>query len=231
VYVHVNGRTVRAVDNRPGAGFDGLPVGSTVNENANTFAAITIGAGLRMAIDTTLTTSTATRDTVIYWNGVDWEELEGRDEFASALLSGMSDCGAVLFLADGLPFIFREGAPLDLTDDAGSAFRGEVTWSNSPGAMNNQTRALLRYARGDQNTPGLALWTGAEFIPIVDDTDGLLQDIDAVSIPERVEQDRPGRSGALNDADELTFRVADAGNDGELRTADDVQGLYFGVGE
>jgi hypothetical protein len=231
VYVRVNGRTLRVLDNRQGSGFDGLPFGSTVNAGSDTFPAITIGAELRMAVETTLTTANTTRETVLYWNGVRFRELEGElnNTYGEALLTGMNDCGQVVFLADGQPHLHGAGTSVNLVEANSQFDRDAVTWLTTAGALNNQGRALLRYTRtiNELDLPGLAYWTGDELVAVVDPQNGDLQTADAVTIVARVEQDRPGRSGALNDADAFAFRVTAVGPDDTLDTADDIQTLYY----
>ncbi|MBN2447923.1 MAG: hypothetical protein JXO22_14420 [Phycisphaerae bacterium] len=209
VYLYTGGSLVRVVDSREGRSFPGIPSGAVVNSAAGAYDGIAIGPNLRIAVDTTLTISGSTHDTVLYYGDGSWSELSGGGNIATALLSGINSVGQTVVLAGGLPYITGNGASVNLASNPPSELAG-VSWSDYGASLNNNGRALLRFG-GSQ--PGLAFWTGGQLL-FVDDAADIL-------VPEYPEMDRPGRSGALSDYDVMTWRATDGG----------AQAIYVGTAQ
>lgn len=249
VYLYTGGSLYRVVDNAPDRAFPGLPVGTRVGEEGTPYDAITIGAGLRIAIDTKLVADDSSRDAVITWDGSQWQELSGSGGAAATeLISGANSSGRVLFLAGGQPYLGNEAGSVVIGATLPTELEGvSVEWQNFSAALNNSGRALLRFIRSGSDSAGLVFWTGEQLLlvadaaadqpssqsnvifptarPAHDEVDG------AGVVAYLPETDRPGRSGALNDRDELVFRVGSLGADGQENTADDYQAIYLGSGQ
>ena len=226
VYLYANNELYRVIDNRPSASWEGLPSDGTVNPNGDPFDAIAIGADLRIAIDTTINTNGATRNTVLHYNGAEWRELSGDGIYATTLLSGMNGCGQVFVLASNMPFR-TNGATTDrLSDDLPSNLTTGTSWL-AGAAINNQGRGLLRFQRSGSEAEGLLYYTGDGFEIVIDELEGIFTDVDAIGMVEEPELDRPGRSGSINDDDEFTFLATRNGNDATGGTDDDFQTIYI----
>lgn len=221
VQLLVSSTLVRAIDNRTTATFPGLPAGSIVNDSFDPYDAISIGTDLRIAVDTTLTVGTTTRDTVLLWDGAEWHEISTGAQFASALLSGVNAGGQIIARISGDPYMANGFNAVNLVGSPPVEVGTDAVWSTAAGAINNNGRALLRYTRSGQD--GLAFWTGGELL--------FVATADAILMPPAPEQDRPGRSGALNDSDAFAFVAQDAGADGTVGTADDIYDVYLGQGD
>lgn len=72
--------------------------------------------------------------------------------------------------------------------------------------MNNNGRAVVAYARS--STTGLVYWTGQELLVVADAVAGLPSGISNVFTITDPRRDRPGRSGLLNDREQIAFRAA-----------------------
>ncbi|MFO0839060.1 MAG: hypothetical protein U1D55_11105 [Phycisphaerae bacterium] len=244
------GSLLRAIDNRPNASFPGLPAGAQLGQAGTPFDAIALGANSRIAVDTQITDGASTREALLYWNGQQWMDLRPAGVTAvKSLLSGINDRGQVLVLADGRPLLTNGTQFTDLSATLPTELAGaSVTWEAFGDSINNSGRALLRYNRGGASaTPGLALWTGEKLIVVADAALGQpaaeFNQIFAVARPSILapdrpgtlkdlpETDRPGRSGALNDLDQLVIRVGTLGADGRADTSDDVQAIYVGTAQ
>jgi len=248
VYFYTGGSLYRVVDNAPDRAFPGLPVGTRVGEEGTPYDAITIGAGLRIAIDTKLVADDSSRDAVIMWDGSQWHELSGGGAAARELISGPNSLGRVLFLAGGQPYLGNEAGSVAVGATLPTKLKGvSVEWQNFSGALNNSGRALLRFKRSGSDSAGLVFWTGEQLLLVADAAaDEPSSQSDVIFPTERPapdqvdragvvtylpEMDRPGRSGALNDRDELVFRVGSLGADGQENTADDYQAIYIARGQ
>jgi len=248
VYLYTGGSLYRVVDNAPDRAFPGLPAGTRVGEEGSPYDAIAIGSGLRIAIDTKLIADDSSRDAVIMWDGSQWHELSGGGAAASELISGANSSGRVLFLAGGQPYLGNESGSVAVAATLPTELEGvSVEWQNFSGALNNTGRALLRFIRSGSDSAGLVFWTGEQLLLVADaDTDQPSSQTDVIFPTARPahaevdgagvvaylpETDRPGRSGALNDRDELVFRVGSLGADGQENTADDYQAIFIARGQ
>jgi len=187
-------------------------------------AYLAIGPAGHIAIDTKLTVGSATDDAVILWDWDTgkWTELTGPgDAPATALVSGVNDDGQVLLLSDGDPYVVSAAGRVQVNAALPSELQSAVLkWSDNGGAINDHWRAVVPYSSSDK--AGLALWTGVKLLVVADvtlDEPTGLADIDTIAGSER---DRPGRSGLLNDADELVFRAT---------MNDDSEVIYLATGE
>ena len=239
IYLSTDDTTSRVVDNRP-SWLDPIPdfpanarIGSEVDSS---YAAMAISTNNHIAIQTPITVNDSTRDAVIIW-GWDvsqWTELltaSGRQ--ASALVSGISDGGAVLVLVDGLPYIMDDSSEVSLAAALGAELNGaSLTWAATGGAINNLGRAIVPYTRSGSDLVRLGFWTNQTLLVLADPTLSLpsadVFEIEADSFPET---DRPSRSGIMNDNDEAVFRVTAKGPDGAVDTADDIEAIYIGRAE
>ncbi len=249
VYLYTGGSLYRVVDNRLDGSFPGFPPGTRVGQDNTPYDAIAIGAGLRIAIDTKLVADGSTRDAVIMWDGSQWHELSGSGgAAASELISGVNSSGRVLFLAGGQPYLGNESGSVAVGATLPTELEGvSVEWQNFSAALNNSGRALLRFIRSGSDSAGLVFWTGEQLLLVADaaaDQPSSQSDVifptarpahdkvDGAGVVAYLpEMDRPGRSGALNDRDELVFRVGSLGADGQENTADDYQAIYLGSGQ
>lgn len=190
----------------------GLPTGTRVGAPGADFAAFSVGGRGHLAVQTTLTASGQTRDAVLLREGSAWIELLSEDDEANALASGVNIRGQCLILAGTLPQradpdtvenLFAS-PPSDLADR-------DIEWQPTGGAINDDGRCLIRYTTlgtADERTPGLALWTGDELLIVADPLAQIgPEDASALTTQPRVQHDYVGRSGALNNRDELTFRA------------------------
>ena len=253
VYLLADGELYRAIDNADNRAFEGLPAGAQVNSSGENYDAIAIGEQGHVAIDTTLTLAGETRDTLLLWDNQRWYELRSAGgEYTTDLLTGISDDGETVYLADGQPHFAAVSVGSVGTINMGAILPAELLgvdlqWEPFGAAINNHGRALVRYTRVDDEAPGLALWTGRKWLVILDGTEPFVLDtIDAIfakqqydpdnldrvgTISDRPEVNRPGLSGMLNDNDQWTLRAASLGSDVRQDTADDQQAIFYGQGE
>lgn len=250
VYLLRDGSLSRVVDNAPDRSFTGLPAASQVGALGQDFDALAIGANGHIAIDTTLTVAGVTRNTILRWSGSVWSEFYApAGAEATDLLSGITDQGQALYLADGEPRFgdnlsavnFAQLLPVELASV-------DLTWPAFGGAVSNQERALVYYQRtGADGDAGILLWSGEKMFTVIDSTAPVgLDTIDVIfvgadrgateadrvgTLSHRPEINRPGVSGAINDQDQWTFRAGSLGPDGDENTADDEQAIFLGRGE
>ena len=174
-------------------------------------------------METAITAGAATDDSVILWDfdAGNWAELQGADgKAATALLSGVSDGGAVLVLADDLPQVADRSAAVNLAAELPADLTGVgLEWGVEFGAINNLGHAVVFYRRDDTHAKGLALWTGDALLVLADASAALpAADVTMITAESRPEDDLPGRSGILNDTDEAVFPRAACGRGrGDLR--------------
>jgi len=253
VYLLAGGELYRAIDNADNRAFEGLPAGAQVNSAGENYDALAIGEEGHVAIDTTLTVGGETRDTILLWDNQRWYELRSTSgEYATDLLTGISNDGETVYLADGQPHLGAVSLGSVGTINLGAILPAELLgvnlqWEPFGAAINNRGRALVRYTRVDDEAPGLALWNGQKWLIVLDGTEPVgLNTIDTIfsskpyepqnldrvgTVSDRPEVNRPGLSGMLNDNDQWAFRAASLGSDGRESTADDQQGIFFGQGE
>lgn len=245
VYLSRNGNLFRVIDNGPDRGFPGLPAGATVNAGDTVIPALALGPTGTIALDTTLTIAGAPREAVLLWDGERFYDLGAPDGSpATALLTGVNDDGHCAYLAGGAPFLSDGTARVGLAAQLPAGLLGRaIEWQGFGGAINNNGVVALRFRDTQRNSFGLAYWTGASLLLAVDldaplgglRFDRLLGtapasplDVDRVgTLSGRPEVDRPGRSGALNDGNEMVFRVGALGADARENTRDDTQAIYI----
>lgn len=229
----------RIVDNTPGRSYTGLPSGVIIGSENDPYGGLAIGPAGEIAIQTQITVGSETRDTVVYWNRTRWRELKAANGTpASHLLSGVNGSGNCLFLADGKPYLVTtSGDDIDLTATLPVELQNaSIRWESFGGSINSSGRAILRYTRlGANDAPvseGLVYWNGSVLLTVVDAAASIPSSTltKLFSLP-RVEFDRPGRSGMLNDLDQMALRMAALGADGQPNTSDDFQAVYRAVGE
>jgi hypothetical protein len=220
VYLKTATQLLRVIDNRPSPGWPGIPTGATIAAAAGSIYAQIVGPSAHIVVNTDLTVSGATHFTVLYWNGVQWFEISAGGQVADTLLTGMNLTGQIVVLSGGAPYMSGNGDTAALAATPPAALTG-VTWVEFGGALNDNGRTLLRYKNGAK--VGLAYWTGGELLQV--------DEADAMLTPGFAEFDHPGRSGALNDADQMTWRATSAGTDGSVGTADDVQEVKLGTAQ
>jgi hypothetical protein len=203
----------RVIDDRPSLSLPGLPAGAQYGIEGEYYNAMAIGKNGHIAIETPITVGSETDDAVILWDWseVEWTELTAGDgtTYATNLVSGVSDGGAVLVLAGGTPHIVDRTSGVSIAASMSGDFTGvALTWDDTGGAINNLGRAVVPYTRTAGNTPGLGFWTNQRLVVIVDPAANIpVPDITAIKADSRPETNRPGRSGILNDADEVAFHV------------------------
>ena len=189
------------------------------------FITMAIGANDHLAVQTGITPSGgAARDSVILWDWDlgQWTELTGVDAArATAMLSGVSDGGAVVVLAGGMPQVVDRTSAVNIAATLPTELTGvNLTWATTGGAVNNAGHAIVPYTRTDADTPGLGFWTNDELLILADPLASLpAADVTELAADSLPETDRPGRTGILNDSDEAVFRTTATG---------DVQAIYVG---
>lgn len=249
VFLLSGGELYRVIDNAENRSFDGLPTGAQVNSAGENYAAIAIGKNGHIAIDTTITVEGNTRDTILFWNNTRWYELQSTTgEYATDLLTGVSDDGKTVYLADGRPHLGNGQNTINIAASLPAQLLDvNLQWEPFGAAINNHSRALVRYTRIDDEAPGLALWSGLKWFVILDGTNPFVfdtideifsgeqldpDDLDRVgTISDRPETNRPGLSGMLNDNDVWVIRAASLGSDGKKNTSDDEQAIFLGRGQ
>ncbi len=209
VYVGRGGVPYRVIDNRTGASWPGLPSGAQFLARSATLGyALSIGPAGHIVVAGRLAVGGNTDDAVILWEWdiQTWAELTGTGgSAATALLSGVNDAGQAVILSGGNPYLASGAAQTQFNATLPTALQGAtLTWSDSGGAVNNNGRAAVQYTNNAK--PGLALWTGAELLVVADGQAGNPPNLTEIHTVTGPEQDRPGRSGLLNDTDDLTFR-------------------------
>lgn len=238
---------LRVVDNAPGRSFPGLPSGAVVgavSSEASNFRAISVANSLNVAVETTLTENSATRDVVLLYDGSTWTELKGSDgTSANRLLSGVANGGAVAYLANGQPYLRTSSATVRLNENPPAALSGvDVTWDEFGGATNANGRAIVRYTR-TAGGHGWILWTGGEALLALDTAaqaelagldvmfptqrEALTQADRVGTVGGRPEVDRAGRSGWFNNQEQAVVRLGSLGADGQPNTLDDVQAIWL----
>lgn len=225
------------VDNAENRNFPGL-AGTRVLVGGAFADAVAIGGNGDIALDLRIRPGGGdARDAVLLWNGQLWRDLAAGGASATALLTGVNDAGQAVYLAGDRPRLADAAGDVDLAAVLPAELGlSNVTWESSGGALSNAGRALLRFTRpavgGGPARPGLMLWSGERLLVVFDPASDLTHSaIDVIFTGSTPETNRPGRSGALNDADQLVFRVGDRGADGNEGTADDVQSIFLGRGE
>jgi hypothetical protein len=225
VYLTRSGSSYRVIDNRSGVTWPGLQAGAQINPEEAVYSAVAIGPNSDMAVDTTIDKGSGGKPVVLLWDWADsrWYELTGNNNTAATdLISGVNDDAQTLILAGELPYLATKDGRTRLDLERPTALvSADLTWLTG-GAINNAGRAALRY-RHDDSTPGILFWTGETMLLVADATQGTPEDdIVAIGMPAMPEEDRPGRSGALSDADELVFRI---------ERADGTQAIYIARAE
>jgi len=218
---------VRVVDNRPSSALPGLPAGAQIGTTGQYYPAMAISTNNHIAVQTRITANNSTRDAVILWDfDVDkWTELSGTGANpATMLLSGISDGGAAVVLAGALPHIADRTQAVSMSANLPAELQGvDLQWGSAVGSINNLGHAVVPYRRVSGNTPGLGFWTADGMLILADAAAGIpvagIVDILASSRPE---DDLPGRSGLLNDADQAVFHVT---------LSDGTQAIYMGSAE
>ncbi len=205
----------------------GLLTGTRVGALGADFPAFSVGGRGHLAVQTALTSSGQTRDAVLLREGSTWIELLSEDDDeANALASGVNIRGQCLILAGTLPHRADPDTVENLFASPPSELEGrEIEWQPIGGSINDDGRCLIRYVTigaADERTPGLALWTGDELLIVADPLAQIgPEDASALTTQPRVQHDYVGRSGALNNSDELTFRAVldQTGNPQQIYTA------------
>lgn len=210
IFLSRGGTQYRVIDNRPNATWTGLASDITVGTGLTPYPNFAVGPSNHIAIDTTILQNSVTRQAVILWDWtrLSWSELRGdADEPVDTLVSGVSDDGELLALISGEPYIMSRTANTAIAATLPAELSGEnLTWE-STGSINDAGRAVIayRYASGE---PGLAYWNGSELLivadMVLDIPEANIADITTITGPR---MDRPGRSGFLNDDDQIVFRV------------------------
>jgi hypothetical protein len=248
VYLRRAGVLSRLVDNAEGRIYPGLGADTVIDQQSAGFDAVALGPNGRIAIDTKLSGAGSMRDAVIVFDGQQWRELRSPEGAAATdLLSGINANGQVLFLADGRAHFWNGTTAVNLSTVLATHLQNALlTWENFGGSINSAGRALVRYKRSD-GTMGVALFNGQRVILGADAAANTiavqfktlfaplkppLATADrAGTLKDRPEVDRPSRSGALNDRDQLVLRAGWAGPDNRENTSDDVQAIYLGRGQ
>jgi hypothetical protein len=228
LYVYSGDSLSLALDNGT-AGVRGLSTGTRVGALGADFPAFSVGGRGHLAVQTVLTASSQTRDAVLLRDNGTWIELLSADnDEATALASGVNIRGQCLILAGTRP---RRAAP-DRVDDLFASPPSDlasrsIEWQPTGGAINDDGRCLIRYSTigdGDARTPGLALWTGDELLIVADPLASVgPEGASSFTTQPRVQHDYVGRSGALNNSDEMTFRAV-------LGETGNPQQVYIGRG-
>lgn len=169
-----------------------------------------LGPLSHIGVDGKLLISTTTTDAVLLWDFVNsrWYELTGpSNAVATALVSGVNDLGQALILSGGNPYVTGAGVRVQVNATLPTTLQSvTVTWTDTVGAINNNGRAIVSYSHSSGS--GLAFWTGTQLLVLADTVLKVPAEINgftAVSAPRR---DAPGRSGMLNDLDQMVFRAA-----------------------
>ncbi|MCK4341039.1 MAG: hypothetical protein KAY37_04870 [Phycisphaerae bacterium] len=209
VYLGRNGSTYRVIDNRTSASWTGLPEGS-IYRSAGGFAPMAMGPAGHIALDARLKIGDSTYDTVLLWNfdAGSWYELTGPEgEYATALLTGVNDDGRVVLLAGDIPYLVGGGTRTQLNTTLPTELQGAtLSWTAGGGSINNDGRTVIAYTR-DGGAAGLVFWTDEQLLLVADTTAGVPAGTTGVTTITDPRRDRPGRSGMLNDNNQMAFRV------------------------
>ncbi|GEM_PF-2236520 len=225
VYLLHDGTAYRVIDNRTNPSWPGLAAGARVAPRSPSLGyGFAIGPAGHIAIAGKLTVAGTTNPAVLMWDwdAGKWTVLYGPSSTpATAMLTGVNDDGQVGILAGGTPYIATTDSLVPVTTNLPVSLYGvTLVWSDTGGSINNYGRAVLAYTGDGQK--GLAFWTTARLLVVADVRLGIpagIADIQTITGPER---DRPGRSGMLNDADQLVFRAV---------MSDASQAIYLARGE
>lgn len=210
LYLLRGDKTYRAIDSSA-TSWPGLPSDTVLMSVPMIFA---IGPAGHIALETTLRVGGTTRPAVLQWDFTlkNWGDLTGDGGAPGmALISGINNDGEIVMLSEGLPYVGGRSSRTGLNAYLPAELQsGTVTWKGSGGSINNHGRAIVPYSLSGSD--GLAFWNGSEVLVVADVTTGVpagITDITTITSPEC---DRPGRSGLLNDTDEVVFRaVTNAG--------------------
>lgn len=207
VYLWNGTAAYRVIDNRSGASWPGLPAGAQVDPASKAYD-FAIGPAGHIALHTTIQAGGNTHDAVLLWDqgAATWKELTGANGApATALLSAASNDGQVLLLSDGNPYLASANGQTQVNATLPAALQGvSVTWATAGGAINNGDRTVVPYTRG--SATGLMYWTGQSALLVADGAASLpAAGISGISTITDVRRDRPGRSGLLNDHDQVVF--------------------------
>jgi hypothetical protein len=224
VFLERSGASARVIDNRTGASWPGLPAGAQFLMRSPALGyAMAGGPAGQIAVAGRMTVSGTTDSAVIQWDwtAASWAELTGSGGIpATALLSGVNDDGQAAILAGGNPFLASSTAAAQLNATLPTTLQGAtLVWLDSGGAVSDYGRALLPYTNSGK--PGLALWTSEQLLVVADAQLGAPAGLAEIHTITGSEQDRPGRSGLLNDSDEMVFRAV---------MTDTTQAIYLAQG-
>jgi len=213
LYLRRDATNYRVIDNRSGASWPGLPLGARVEPGDDLFAGFAVGPAGHIAVETTLSVGGTVRETVLVWDYAvsAWTEVTGFNGTpATDLVTGVNEDGQFVILAGGIPYLVSrtERIQLNMTPPA-ELYGVPITWSDSVGSINNHGRAVLGYTRG--SSLGLVFWTGQQLLLVADPVAGAPPSTIGITTIEDVRRDRVGRSGMLNDRDEIVFRAARTG--------------------
>jgi len=208
LYLGRSGQVYKVLDT-VGSSWTGLTSGAQFR-TSDWPSRMAIGPLSHIGVDGKLLISTVSTDAVLLWDFVNsrWYELTGpSNAAATSLVSGVNDLGQAVVLSGGNPYLTGAGVRVQLNATLPTSLQGvTVTWTDTVGAVNNNGRAVISYTHSSGS--GLAFWTGTQLLVLADTVLKVPAEINgftAVSAPRR---DRPGRSGMLNDVDQMAFRAA-----------------------
>lgn len=209
LYRYLEDIVYRVIDGETGVTWPGLPTGAQVNPASGTAFIFANGPLGHIAVDTQLKVDGNTRDAIIIFDFATslWYELTGPNGApATDLISGVTDDAQLLLLSGGSPYIVGGGQRIQVDAALPAELNGvSFSWLNSGGSINNSGRAVTSYSRDGKT--GLAYWTGQQLLVVADATVGRPVGIANVSTITDPRRDRVGRSGLLNDRDEIVFRA------------------------
>lgn len=209
----LSGATYRVIDSRTTTSWPGL-TGKAIDPNEEGYT-VAIGPAGHVAIQTTIAVGSQNRPGVIVWDWTaeNWAELTSASGTpASALVSGINDDGQCLVLIGGAPYLASRSGRTQLNATLPSELGGATLgWPTTGGAVNNGGRVVVPYTNGGKSA--LAFWSGERLLLVADAALNLPQsDTKSITTILTPERDRPGRSGLLNDREELVFRVVKTDN-------------------
>ncbi len=200
----------RVIDNRTGATWPGLTAGAQLTVPSGAWPTLAMGSAGHIAVDGQLKVGSDTHDTVLLWNfGTStWTELTGANGApATSLATGVNDDGQTVIVSGGVPYLMTSTTRMQLNATMPAQLAGvTVTWTPGGGSINNDGRTAIGYSR-EGGSAGLVFWTGAQLLLVTDVGAGVPAGISQVYTITDPRRDRPGRSGFLNDKNEVTFRV------------------------
>lgn len=223
IYLSRGADNHRVIDNRVDGTWAGLPDTQFAPGLSPQIDAFAIGPNGHMVIACEIKDDRGTHDAVILWDWstTAWTELTGESEaFATGLLTGVNDDGQTVITAEGEPYRASRTERVRIHTYLPAELKSAtLTWPAGSGALNNAGRAVLRYERSD-DSPGLAFFVGETTLVAADASQNVpttgITDITTVTDPRR---DRAGRSGLLNDSDEIVFHVVRSGGGEQLWAA------------